>query len=89
MEIRLPARRDSNFVTVSETFYPGWNAYAGAQRRTVSASAAGPFCGINLRDGDSTVRLVFEPATVQVGCFLALLGLGALAGMPGSQRARS
>lgn len=67
-------------LVVTETFYPRWNAYVNGERRAVVPSA-GPFCGVPLRGGDETVRLVFEPAAVHIGIFAALLGLAGLSGL--------
>lgn len=67
-------------LVVTETFYPGWSAYVMGERRAV-APIAGPFCAVPMRVGDLSARLVFEPASVQVGIFAALLGLAGLSGL--------
>ncbi len=82
--VELPASGGGNALCVTETFYPGWNAYVDGTRRELWP-AFDAFCGVSLNDGDAEVRLVFEPATVRVGCFLTLLGLAALAGIASSR----
>ncbi len=67
------------WLIVTETSYPGWNAYVGEQRREV-VCVARTFCGVPLSEGDARARLVFEPFSVRLGVFLTLVALGALAG---------
>jgi len=86
MAIELPPEDSNESLVVTETFYPGWNAYVDEESRQVHAVAAGTFCGIRTHDGDREVRLVFEPATVRVGCFIALAAMGLLAGVVGAGR---
>lgn len=78
MQVDLPQPSGGKMLYVTETFYPGWSAYVDGERREVR-SVFGAFCGVNIQDSDEQVRLVFEPATVRVGCFLALVGIGLLA----------
>ncbi len=80
IRVGLPASSGGKTLCVTETFYPGWNAYVDGRAREVWP-ALDAFCGVSVRDGDAEVRLVFEPATVRVGCFLTLLGITTLAGI--------
>ncbi|MFO8082450.1 MAG: hypothetical protein R6V07_19395 [Armatimonadota bacterium] len=84
MSVRLPAGSGERSLVVTETFYPGWSAYVDGQPRPVHAVAAGTFCGIRTHDGDREVRLVFEPASLRAGCFLALVAIGFLSGAIGA-----
>ncbi|MGD9497596.1 MAG: hypothetical protein AB7Y46_14945, partial [Armatimonadota bacterium] len=68
------------WLIVTETFYPGWNAYVDGMLREAT-SAGGVFCAVPLRAGERQVRLVFEPASVRVGLMGTLLGLAGLAGL--------
>jgi len=70
----------ASWLIVTETFYPGWSAYVGGQRREL-LSVGRTFCGVPLRGGEGEVRLVFEPFSVRLGLFLGLSGIGALAGL--------
>ncbi|MFW5867382.1 MAG: hypothetical protein ACOCX2_06170 [Armatimonadota bacterium] len=81
IEIELPPGDRNRSLVVAETFYPGWSAYTDGRWRPVHAVAAGTFCGVRTEDGDRNVRLVFEPATVRVGCFLGLIAMSLLAGV--------
>lgn len=86
--VALPSaiRGSEPWLVVSETFYPGWNAYVhGAQRKV--RSIADTFCGVELHADDDEVRLVFEPVSLQVGIFAALVGAGGLAGVFAAGRA--
>jgi hypothetical protein len=85
MEITLPQARTAQRLCVTETFYPGWSAYAQGERRDVR-QALEVFCGVDIEPDDTQVRLVFEPATVRVGSFLALLGIAAVAALLMMQR---
>jgi len=85
MEITLPQARTAQRLCVTETFYPGWSAYAQGERREVR-QALEVFCGVDTEPDDTKVRLVFEPATVRVGSFLALLGIAAVAALLTMQR---
>ncbi|MGC9317561.1 MAG: YfhO family protein [Armatimonadota bacterium] len=88
ISVSIPGGRFGWDLCVTETFYPGWNAYVDGEPRTVHPYA-GTFCGVSLNEGDSEVRLVFEPTSVRVGIFLSLLALGLLAGAAvGGRRAR-
>lgn len=80
MAVQLPPGDRNRSLVVTETFYPGWSAYTDGQARPVHAVAGGTFCGIRTSQGDRDVRLVFEPATVHLGCFLALIAMALLAG---------
>lgn len=67
------------WLIVSETFHPGWRAYVdGAPRDVVQA---GPFCAVALRGDEGECYLVFEPDSVRIGLFSALVGVGALVGL--------
>jgi hypothetical protein len=78
MRVHIPAAAAQGTLCITETFYPGWNAYVDSERREVM-QVFGAFCGVSTRGGETEVRLVFEPATVRAGCFFALTSLGLLA----------
>jgi hypothetical protein len=79
MTIEVQVNSDSapGLLVVTETLYPGWRVYVDGARRTLEP-VGGAFCGLALQPGDSEVRLAFVPATVQVGLFVALLGMAGL-----------
>ncbi len=77
--ITLPRGHGADRLFVSETFHPGWSAYSGGERREISPPRKYPFMHVDVREADSEVHIVFEPATVQVGCFLAMIGMSLLA----------
>lgn len=80
IEVEVGADSAPGLLVVTETLYPGWRVYVDGARRTLEP-VAGTFCGLALQPGDDQVRLVFVPATVQVGLFMALVGLAALAAL--------
>ncbi|MFP4248086.1 MAG: hypothetical protein ACLFU7_00420 [Armatimonadota bacterium] len=84
MIIELPPDDSNRSLVVTETFYPGWSAYVDGRPRRVHAVAGGAFCGLRTHDGDREVRLVFEPASLRVGCFLALGAIGLLSAAIGA-----
>jgi uncharacterized membrane protein YfhO len=75
MTITIPAGKEARNLFVSETFYPGWSAYSEGETREVTTGGRGTFMNVELSGADREVRLVFEPAPVRVGCFLALIGI--------------
>ncbi len=89
MTIEVQVGEDSapGLLVVTETLYPGWRVYVDGVRRTLEP-VAGTFCGLTLQPGDDQVRLVFVPATVQVGLFVALLGMAGLLALVSSGRVR-
>jgi hypothetical protein len=80
MIIERPPDDTNRSLVVTETFYPGWSAYSGGETRELEPAREQIFRRVTLEPTDRQVHLVFEPVTVRAGCFLGLLGLGALAG---------
>ena len=71
VELEAPGRGRALLVS-SETAYPGWKAFVnGREKRVVAVNHC--FRGVVLEDGESQVVLAYEPATVRLGIFLALL----------------
>jgi hypothetical protein len=71
VEIEAPGRGRALLVS-SETAYPGWKAFVNGREKSV-VTVNHCFRGVVLEDGESQVVLAYEPATVRVGFFLALL----------------
>ena len=72
----------ASWLVVSETYAPGWRAFArpwgkgedqefGVAVRLVLAN----FQGVELPAGDWTVRLVYSPASVQLGMFASSISV--------------
>ena len=79
--IDVSLERDS-WLVVSETYMPGWRAFVrpwgggedeefGAGVRLVLAN----FQGVELPAGDWTIRLVYSPASVQLGMFTSSISV--------------
>ena len=80
-----------SWLVVSETFMPGWRAFArpwaagedqefGLAVRHVLAN----FQGVELPAGDWTVRLVYSPASVQLGMFTSSISVALIVFMLGA-----
>jgi len=72
----------ASWLIISETYAPGWRAFArpwgsgedrefGVAVRLVLAN----FQGVELQAGDWTVRLVYSPASVQLGMFASSISI--------------
>jgi hypothetical protein len=71
--VELEAQGKGRALLVSsETAYPGWKAFVNGREKTV-VTVNHCFRGVVLEDGESQVVLAYEPATVRLGFFLALL----------------
>jgi hypothetical protein len=70
---RVHAAADG-FLVMSDTFYPGWQAYVdGKSLPVVRANFA--LRGICLPAGDHEVVFSFEPVTLRIGIILSVIGL--------------
>ncbi len=74
--------KSASWLVISETYAPGWRAFArpwgkgedqefGVALRLVLAN----FQGVELPAGDWTVRLVYSPASVQLGMFASSISV--------------
>ena len=88
IDISAPA---DSWLVVSESFMPGWRAFArpfgadeaeefGLEVRLVLANLQ----GIELPAGDWTVRLVYSPASVQLGMFASSISVALMIFLLGS-----
>ena len=88
MDVRI---EDDSWLVVSETYMPGWHAFArpwgsgeeaefGLGVRLVLAN----FQGVELPAGDWTVRLVYSPASVQLGMFTSSISVALILFMLGA-----
>jgi hypothetical protein len=67
-------------IVLANTFYPGWRAYQGkVQLPVLRANHA--LSALKAESTHTPIRVVYAPSCFAVGCFLALLALGAIAGL--------
>ena len=73
---------DTSWLVVSETYMPGWRAFLRPQEAGEDAETAynvqvvlANFQGVRLPAGDWTVRLVYSPASFQVGLFGSMISV--------------
>jgi|GEM_PF-952528 len=71
VELEAPGMGRALLVS-SEAAYPGWKAYVNGQKKNV-VTVNRCFRGVVLEDGECQVVLAYEPATVRLGFFFALL----------------
>lgn len=88
IDLRL---EDKGWLVISETYMPGWRAFARPRGRGEDAEfglgvrlALANFQAVELPAGDWTVRLVYSPASVQVGLFGSMMGFALIAFLPGA-----
>lgn len=68
-----------SLLVLTDTFYPGWNAYVDGARRPV-LRVNGFFRGVRVDPGNHTVIFRFEPVSLLAGLFcFCLFGLAMLA----------
>mgnify|MGYP001411188819 CR=1 FL=1 len=70
----------ASWLVVSQSYDPGWRAYVrprGADENTESVLSVEPIYGalqmVRLQPGDWTVRLVYSPASFQIGLFASFI----------------
>ncbi len=79
VELEAPGHGRALLVS-SETAYPGWKAFVnGREKKVVTVNHC--FRGVVLEDGESQVVLTYEPTSVRMGFFLALLVYGLWIGL--------
>jgi len=73
---------EASWLVISETWMPGWRAFVrplgGAENEETAYPVElvlGNFQGVELPAGDFTVRLVYSPASFQVGVFGTIISL--------------
>lgn len=73
---------DDAWLVVSETYMPGWRAFIRPQGAGEDAEAAQDvnlvmlnFQGVQLPAGDWTIRLVYSPASFQIGLFGSVISI--------------
>lgn len=78
IDLRL---EDRGWLVISETYMPGWRAFARPRGRGEDAEfglgvrlALANFQAVELPAGDWTVRLVYSPASFQAGLFGSMMG---------------
>jgi len=80
-DLALPARDRSKVLIVTNTAYPGWQAWVGGVRMPVM-TVGETFQGVAVSAGPACrALLAFVPSTVTAGLFLMLLGSAALVGL--------
>jgi len=74
---------NDTWLVVSETYMPGWRAFVRPQGAGEDAETAtnvqlvmANFQSVELSEGDWTVRLVYSPASFQVGLFGSVISVG-------------
>lgn len=75
LEIEAKGKGRSLLVS-SEASYPGWKAYVNGKEKSV-VTVNHYFRGVVLEDGESQVVITYEPSTIKLGIFSALLACGA------------
>ncbi|MDX1993906.1 MAG: oligosaccharide flippase family protein [bacterium] len=87
IDISLPATEDTAWLVVSETYMPGWRAFIRPRGGTDAeeqpldvARVLENFIGIRLPSDNAeyTVRLVYSPASFQIGLFASIISGGLL-----------
>jgi hypothetical protein len=78
IEVALAPSTREELLTLYDTAYPSWRAYADARPASLQQTAAG-YRAITLPPGAQKISLVCEPQSFRVGLFMALLALSALA----------
>ena len=63
------------YLVLSDTWFPGWNAYADGEPRPIARANYLMRC-VPLKPTDTEVRFVYEPQAFRTGLFLSLTGLG-------------
>ena len=88
INLRLP---DKGWLVISETYMPGWRAFARPRGSGEDAEfglgvrpALANFQAVELPAGDWTVRLVYSPASFQVGLFGSMMSLALIAFLLGT-----
>ena len=70
--LRLPG--EAGWAIVSQTFYPGWRAFAdGREIEIVRANWA--FVAVRVPSGVREAVMVYHPGSFSVGLFLSLMAL--------------
>lgn len=89
IDLRL---EDRGWLVISETYMPGWRAFARPRGRGEDAEfglgvrlALANFQAVELPAGDWTVRLVYSPASFQVGLFGSMMGFALIAFLLGTR----
>jgi len=82
---------DDAWLVVSETYAPGWRAFVRPQGSGEDAESAvnvqlvmANFQGVQLTEGEWTVRLVYSPASFQVGLFGSVISVAFIAFLMGT-----
>ena len=82
---------DRGWLVISETYMPGWRAFARPRGSGEDAEfgvgvrlALANFQAVELPAGDWTVRLVYSPASFQVGLFGSMMSLALIAFLLGT-----
>ncbi len=78
VELRLPPVSGGTLLA-ADTWYPGWRYFVDG--RSAAASRSGVFPRLELTGGAQSVLMVYYPATVVCGVFLALVAMSLLAAL--------
>lgn len=63
---------DKGFLFLSETFYPGWQAYVNGEETKIYRANYN-FRAVRLEAGTQTVRFVYNPKPIKIGFLISLL----------------
>jgi hypothetical protein len=74
VELESPGQGRALLVS-SEAAYPGWKAFVNGKEKAVE-TVNHVFRGMILEEGESQVVMAFEPGTLRLGFFMALLACG-------------
>lgn len=81
MKVKLEAQMaDDGYVFLSDTYFPGWNAYVDGQKQTIY-EADYAFRAVFVPKGTHSLLFMYEPLSVQIGIGLCIFGSTAFIGM--------
>jgi hypothetical protein len=83
VQVRLPYPQAGGLLTVADARHPGWSVHVDGKARDL-LRVNGAMRGVWIEKGEQRVQFRYNPATVRVGLFFSLVGIGILTAMLGS-----